>query len=139
MGYCLLYSVYCNSLLATLNVRNEIRSRGHSDPGIPLYHTPDPNAPVVGSQNTVIPLASWLRPWSKLRTPEQRSPSLSMPPIRVEVYRSVSQDLQSPTPGPSKLSSSNQNGSHSKGSPPLDTVPTSEFVRSPESSSWMHI
>lgn len=51
MGSYLLLSVYCNSLLATLNIRKTIRSRGNSIPGIPLspieenYNQPRPVGP----------------------------------------------------------------------------------------------
>lgn len=34
--FCLFFPVYCNSLLATLNVRRAIRGRGHNDLGISL-------------------------------------------------------------------------------------------------------
>lgn len=40
-------SVYCNSLLATLNVRNSIREKGHNDLGISLRGISDSNASTV--------------------------------------------------------------------------------------------
>ena len=67
--YTYLISVYCNSLLATLNVRNAIRGRGHDDLGISLRpidvsdsntSTVD-NHKVVGSGSVVpaVPLVSY--------------------------------------------------------------------------------
>ena len=47
-GVRLIYvAVYCNSLLATLNVRNLIREKGHNDLGISLRQISDSNASTV--------------------------------------------------------------------------------------------
>ena len=42
-------SVYCNSLLATLNVRNAIRGKGHGSLGISLYPVNDSNSSTTGN------------------------------------------------------------------------------------------
>jgi hypothetical protein len=49
-GFALIFSsciVYCNSLLATLNVRNMIREKGHGDLGISLRQLSDSNGSTV--------------------------------------------------------------------------------------------
>lgn len=63
-GTLIILPVYCNSLLATLNVRNAIRERGHNDLGISLRQLSDSNNSTVdnhkvaGSVLPVIALAS---------------------------------------------------------------------------------
>ena len=48
-----LISVYCNSLLATLNVRKAIRGRGHGDLGISLRPIEDSNSSTVENHKVV--------------------------------------------------------------------------------------
>ena len=49
-GFAYLVSVYCNSLLATLNVRKVIRGKGHSDNGISLYPVDGSNGSASGNR-----------------------------------------------------------------------------------------
>ena len=46
-------SVYCNSLLATLNVRKAIRGRGHGDLGISLRPIEDSNSSTAENRKVV--------------------------------------------------------------------------------------
>lgn len=49
--YFLLGRLYCNSLLATLNVRNAIRGKGHGDLGISLREISDSGTSTVDNDN----------------------------------------------------------------------------------------
>lgn len=78
-SYFILFSVYCNSLLASLNVRNTIRSRGSSYPGMPLRPISSLNTPTAGKVRPV-GSAPELRAISISRTPEQNGSSVLVPP-----------------------------------------------------------
>lgn len=51
--YFLMGRLYCNSLLATLNVRNAIRGRGHGDLGISLREISDSGTSTVDNQKEI--------------------------------------------------------------------------------------
>jgi hypothetical protein len=116
-------SVYCNSLLATLNVRNAIRGKGRDDLGISLRpisdsntSTVDDNRKVDGSvvpavppvfhrcSHTLVCRKSMTRPrmWGFSRPTNQKdNAGVSMPTIAIDVPHSFSQH-ETPTPGSPK-------------------------------------
>ena len=123
--------VYCNSLLATLNVRNAIRGRGHGDLGISLGPISDSHTSTTSNSKViglVVPLvlsrrspirwhrksASSQRPWGMTSKMEDTE-GMPMPTITIDVHRSSSQyprtapgssrvnpTLSSPSPTPEK-------------------------------------
>ena len=117
------FPVYCNSLLATLNVRNKIRERGHNDLGISLPQLSDSGASTVDNHKVAglvrgvappvyrccsrVPSCRNSKPrlWGKSRTPKpEDTQRVSIPAIEIDVRHSFSQhqssdpELQKPSP-----------------------------------------
>lgn len=104
--YFLIGRLYCNSLLATLNVRNAIRGKGHGDLGISLREISESNTSTVDNHKVDEPGNSTQRPrlWGMGGNPKDTS-RVAMPTITIDVHQSVSHH-QSPTPDQAKRSPS---------------------------------
>ena len=111
------FPVYCNSLLATLNVRNSLRGRGCSDTIMSLYQKSELNTPTTGNFG---PVGQRPRAWTMPEASGHKDPSGSTHPIHIEIRRSVSQQ-PCPSHEPSKLGprfdTDDQDEGDSRGSP----------------------
>lgn len=82
------FSVYCNSLLATLNVRNTLRNKSRCPS---LNPTPDPNTPTLSNHNMSRSFGLGPRSRDTSPTPERRGLWVSTDLVHTGIHRSASQ------------------------------------------------